>query len=89
MTSLLHMNVVETWFVAVWGLCWCNFFFLNQCKTIARGFLALIIVAWPFRQKQVSEADAKLLLHEHSLPLPQDRTVSPTWADIFINWTTS
>ena len=25
MTSLLHMNVVETWFVAVWGLCWCNF----------------------------------------------------------------
>ena len=26
MNSLLHMNVVETWFVAVWGLCWCNFF---------------------------------------------------------------
>ena len=24
MNSLLHMNVVETWFVAVWGLCWCN-----------------------------------------------------------------
>ena len=22
--SLLRMNVVETWFVAVWGLCWCN-----------------------------------------------------------------
>ena len=21
----LRMNVVETWFVAVWGLCWCNF----------------------------------------------------------------
>ena len=27
MNSLLCMNVVETWFVAVWGLCWCNFFF--------------------------------------------------------------
>ena len=25
MNSLLRMNVVETWFVAVWGLCWCNF----------------------------------------------------------------
>ena len=25
MSSLLHMNVVETWFLAVWGLCWCNF----------------------------------------------------------------
>ena len=25
MNSLLCMNVVETWFVAVWGLCWCNF----------------------------------------------------------------
>ena len=25
MNSLLHMNVVETWFVAVWGLCRCNF----------------------------------------------------------------
>ena len=25
MNSLLHMNLVETWFVAVWGLCWCNF----------------------------------------------------------------
>ena len=24
MNSLLRMNVVETWFVAVWGLCWCN-----------------------------------------------------------------
>ena len=22
--SLLRMSVVETWFVAVWGLCWCN-----------------------------------------------------------------
>ena len=22
--SSLRMNVVETWFVAVWGLCWCN-----------------------------------------------------------------
>ena len=29
MTSLLRMNVVETWFVAVWGLCWCNFFLTN------------------------------------------------------------
>ena len=28
MNSLLHMNVVETWFVAVWGLCWCNFVLL-------------------------------------------------------------
>ena len=27
MNSLLRMNVVETWFVAVWGLCWCIFFF--------------------------------------------------------------
>ena len=26
MNSLLGMNVVETWFVAVWGLCWCNIF---------------------------------------------------------------
>ena len=25
MNSLFRMNVVETWFVAVWGLCWCNF----------------------------------------------------------------
>ena len=25
MNSLLRKNVVETWFVAVWGLCWCNF----------------------------------------------------------------
>ena len=25
MKSSLHVNVVETWFVAVWGLCWCNF----------------------------------------------------------------
>ena len=24
MNSLLRMNIVETWFVAVWGLCWCN-----------------------------------------------------------------
>ena len=24
MKSLLRMNVVETWFIAVWGLCWCN-----------------------------------------------------------------
>ena len=24
MNSLLRMNVVETWFVAVWGLCWYN-----------------------------------------------------------------
>ena len=24
MNSFLRMNVVETWFVAVWGLCWCN-----------------------------------------------------------------
>ena len=22
---LLRMNVVETWFVAVWGLRWCNY----------------------------------------------------------------
>ena len=28
MSSLLRINVVETWFVAVWGLCWCNVFFL-------------------------------------------------------------
>ena len=28
MTSLLHMNVVETWFVAVWGLRWCNLYLL-------------------------------------------------------------
>ena len=27
MNSLLRMNVVETWFVAVWGLCWCNFYY--------------------------------------------------------------
>ena len=25
MNILLQMNFVETWFVAVWGLCWCNF----------------------------------------------------------------
>ena len=30
MNSLLRMNVVETWFVAVWGLWWCNFFFEND-----------------------------------------------------------
>ena len=29
MTSLLRMNVVETWFVAVWGLCWCNLHLWN------------------------------------------------------------
>ena len=28
MNCLLRMNVVETWFVAVWGLCWCNFLYL-------------------------------------------------------------
>ena len=28
MNSLFRMNVVETWFVAVWGLCWCNFFWV-------------------------------------------------------------
>ena len=31
MNSLLRMNVVETWFVAVWGLCWC-IFFLKFCR---------------------------------------------------------
>ena len=33
---LLRMNVVETWFVAVWGLCWCNlapyFFILFKAR---------------------------------------------------------
>ena len=30
MSSLLRMNVVETWFIAVWGLCWCNFWSKRQ-----------------------------------------------------------
>ena len=40
MTSLLHMNVVETWFVAVWGLCWCNLFFNQSWNTLARCDMA-------------------------------------------------
>ena len=31
---LLRMNVVETWFVAVWGLCWCNFLILSDMTAL-------------------------------------------------------
>ena len=33
---LLRMNVVETWFVAVWGLCWCNYSFFSPVVTVSR-----------------------------------------------------
>ena len=34
---LLRMNVVETWFVAVWGLCWCNFRLLEKLEIFISG----------------------------------------------------
>ena len=37
MNSLLRMNVVETWFVAVWDLCWCNFLFEIYTALIGSG----------------------------------------------------
>ena len=41
MNSLLRMNVVETWFVAVWGLCWCIFFnHFSPTAKLAMGSLA-------------------------------------------------
>ena len=37
MNSLLRMNVVETWFVAVWGLCWCNLFHIHLHDVMVLG----------------------------------------------------
>ena len=43
MNSLLRMNVVETWFVAVWGLCWCNYIFLANVTDLLLSFIKSLI----------------------------------------------
>ena len=39
---LLRMNVVETWFVAVWGLCWYNF--VNKISNFCGTNIIIILV---------------------------------------------
>ena len=57
MNSLLRMNVVETWFVAVRGLCWCNF----------SGFEMLQALTLPNCNSNSNSTPQKILIESSSL----------------------
>ena len=81
------MNVVETWFVAVWGLCWCNFYYLAADKPqicISEAMRVLVSIQAFAKAHSLAAGSVSLWLGDNQvLPgHPACKTGQDGWPDL-------